>query len=218
MPELHFQIEGAEVLEYAAAPTLLFRLAIASTGDEPIRSILLNTQVRILPDRRGYAAPEQRRLVELFGDAARWGDTLRSTLWTHTVVQVPAFIGVTSVGLPVPCTYDFEVASAKYFHALDDGEVPLEFLFSGSIFYRNSDGVLQIAQIPWEHEARFRLPVRLWRRMMEHYFPNSAWLRLRRDTFDRLYAFKAARSLASWEDALEALLRDTAAPASAERR
>jgi hypothetical protein len=109
--------------------------------------------------------------------------------------------------MPVPCTYDFEVVSAKYFHALGDGEIPLEFLFSGTIFYRGADGALQIVQIPWEKEAQFRLPVCVWQQMMAQYFPNSAWLRVRRDTFDRLYAYKVCTGLPTWEAALEQLLR-----------
>ncbi len=42
---------------------------------------------------------------------------------------------------------------------------------------------------------------------MERYFPNSAWLRLRKDTFDRLYRYRVRASLPTWEDALERLLR-----------
>ena len=29
--------------------------------------------------------------------------------------------------------------------------------------------------------------------MMEHYYPNSAWLCLRKDIFDRLFAYKSAQ-------------------------
>ena len=113
----------------------------------------------------------------------------------------------TQIEMPVTCTYDFDVVSAKYFHALDKGDIPLEFLFSGTIFYEGPGGRLQIVQIPWEKEAEFRLPVSVWKQMMEHFFPNSAWLRLNRDTFNRLYGYKARLGLASWEAALEGLLR-----------
>jgi hypothetical protein len=109
--------------------------------------------------------------------------------------------------MPVTCTYDFDVVAAKYFHALESGEVPLEFLFSGTVFYAGEGGGLQIARISWEKEAQFRLPVRLWKEMMEHYFPNSAWIRLRRDAFNGLYDYKARMSLPTWEAAVEALLR-----------
>jgi hypothetical protein len=207
MPDLDFGVEGAEVLEFSAVPSLLFKLRIENLEEEPIRSVALNTQIRIAATQRHYGAAEQERLVELFGEPSRWKDTLRSLLWTHTVLQVPPFSGSTVVDMPVPCTYDLEVVAAKYFYALVEGEVPLEFLFSGTVFYAGEGGRLQVARISWEKEAEFRLPIRLWKEMMEHYFPNSAWIRLRKDAFDRLYDYKIRRGLPTWETAVEALLR-----------
>ena len=206
MPDLDFAVEDADVLEFAAVPSLLFKLRLENLEEEPIRSVALSTQVRIAATQRHYEAAEQERLLEVFGEPHRWGSTLRSLLWTHTTLQVPPFSGSTVVDMPVTCTYDFDVVAAKYFDALEDGEVPLEFLFSGTVFYAGEGGGLQIARIPWEKEAQFRMPVRLWKEMMEHYFPNSAWIRLRKDTFDRLYDYKARRGLPTWEAAVEALL------------
>ena len=207
MPDLSFEVVDAEVLSFAAVPSLLFKLRIENRGEEPIRSVALNTQIRIAATQRHYDAAEQEMLLELFGEPHRWGETLRSLLWTHTVLQVPPFSGSTVVDMPVTCTYDLEVVSAKYFHALDDGEVPLEFLFSGTVFYAGEGVGLQVARISWEKEAEFRLPVRLWNEMMDHYFPNSAWIRLRRDAFDRLYDYKVRMGFPTWESAVEALLR-----------
>lgn len=207
MPDLDFRVKGAEVLKYAAVPSLLFKLRVENLEEEPIRSVALNTQIRIAATQRHYEAAEQERLLELFGEPSRWKDTLRSLLWTHTVLQVTKFSGSTVVDMPVPCTYDLEVVAAKYFYALEDGEVPLEFLFSGTVFYAGEDGRLQAARISWVKEAEFRLPVRLWREMMDHYFPNSAWVRLRKDAFDRLYDYKVRRGLPTWEAAVDALLR-----------
>ena len=207
MPDLDFRVEGAEVLEYAAVPSLVFKLRIENLEEEPIRSVALNTQIRIAATQRHYEAAEQERLLELFGEPSRWKDTLRSLLWTHTVVQVRPFSGSTVVDMPVPCTYDLEVIGSKYFYALEEGEVPLEFLFSGTVFYAEAGGRLQVDRISWEKEAEFRLPVRLWKEMMEHYFPNTAWIRLRRDAFDRLYDYKVRRALPTWETTVEALLR-----------
>ena len=207
MPDLDFRVEGAEVLEYAAVPTLSFKLRIENLEEEPIRSVSLNTQVRIAARQRHYEAVEQEWLQELFGEPHRWGETLRSLLWTHTVLQVPRFSGSTVMDMPVTCTYDLEVVAAKYFYALEDGEVPLEFLFSGTVFYAAEGGMLQTARISWEKEAEFRLPVRLWKEMMEHYFPNSAWVRLHRDAFDRLYDYKVRMGFPTWEAAVESLLR-----------
>jgi Family of unknown function (DUF6084) len=207
VPDLQFRVEGVEVAEFAAVPSLLFKLRVENLGDEPIRSVALNTQVRIAASARHYEAGEQERLQELFGEPGRWKDTLRSLLWTHTVLQVPRFSGSTVVDMPVTCTYDLEVVAAKYFYALEEGEVPLEFLFSGTTFYAAEGGRLQTARISWEKEAEFRLPVRLWREMMDRYFPNSAWIRLHKDAFDRLYDYKVRKGLPTWEATMEALLK-----------
>ncbi len=207
MPDLDFRIEGAEVLEYAVVPTILFKLRVENLDGEPVRSVSLNAQVRIAAAQRHYERSEQGRLLELFGEPDGWGKTLGSLLWTHTVVQVPPFSGSTVVDMPITCTYDLEVVAARYFHALEGGDVPLEFLFSGTVFYAGEGGRLQVARISWEKEAEFRMPVRLWKDTMEHYFPNSAWLRLRRDAFDRLYDYKVHMGLPTWEAAVESLLR-----------
>ena len=207
MPDLEFKLEGAEVADFAAVPSLVFKLRIENLEGEPVRSVALNTQIRIAATGRHYEAAEQERLLELFGVPSRWKDTLRSLLWTHIVLQVPRFSGSTVVDMPVACTYDLEVVAAKYFYALEEGEVPLEFLFSGTIFYAGEGGRLQTTRISWEKEAEFRLPVRLWKEMMDQYFPNSAWVRLRKDAFDQLYDYKIRKGLPTWEATVEALLR-----------
>lgn len=205
MPDLNFRVESAEPLEYAAVPTLLFKLGIENLEGEPVRSVVLDTQIRIATTQRQYIPEEQERLYEVFGEASRWGETLRSMVWTHTTTTVPPFTGSTVVDMPVTCTYDFEVVSAKYFHMLEDGEIPLEFLFSGTIFFAGDSG-LQVVKIPWDKEAKFRMPVQVWKKMMEHYFPNSAWLRLRKDVFDRLHHYKSQHGLPTWEETLDRLL------------
>jgi hypothetical protein len=207
LPELAFSVLGAERVEYAAAPTLRFSVRVESTAGHPIRSLLLDTQVRIAAQRRRYDAAAQERLYELFGAPAQWGNTLRSLLWTQVTVVVPPFSGAADVAIPVPCTYDLEVAAARYFAALEDGEVPVELLFSGSVFYATPDGRLQTARISWEQEAEYRLPVRVWHETLDQHFPGSAWLRLSRDRYDRLAAFKARRALAGWDETVDVLLR-----------
>jgi hypothetical protein len=207
MPDLDFEVESADVLPYAAVPTLLFRLGIQNAVEgEEINSISLRTQIRIAATQRRYDHTEQEKLRELFGEPHQWKDTLRSLLWTNTNTIVTRFSGGRVFEMPVTCTYDFDVVGTKYFAALEDGEIPLEFLFSGTVFYRKDGGALQVAQISWEKEAKFRLPVRLWREMMDHYFPNSAWLRLHQDTFDRLYDYRSRNALLTWDRTLESLL------------
>jgi hypothetical protein len=204
LPKLAFEVESAEAVQFAAAPTVAFTLRLSS--DRPVRSLALNTQIRIAPARRRYSARDQERLVELFGPPERWGEALRTFRWHQQGAFVPPFESSTSVELAVPCTYDLEVATAKYFYALDEGDVPLEFLFSGTVFYVDETGGLQAAQIPWECEAAYRMPVRAWRDAIENHFAGSAWLRLRDDVFDRLVAYKSGRSLPTWEATIEELL------------
>ena len=207
MPDLDFEVESADVLPYAAVPTILFKLGVRNGVEgEEIDSISLRTQIRIAATQRRYDHTEQGKLRELFGEPHQWKDTLRSLLWTNTDTIVTRFAGGRVFEMPVTCTYDFDVVGTKYFAALEDGEIPLEFLFSGTVFYRKDGGALQAARISWEKEAQFRLPVRVWREMMDHYFPNSAWLRLPKDTFDRLYAYRSSNALLTWDRTLESLL------------
>jgi len=207
MPELSFQIDGAAPVKFAATPTLGFALRLAAaTPDERIDAVALRCQIRIEPTRRAYATSEQPKLRDLFGEVARWSQTVRSMLWTHVSTVVPAFTGSTTVDLQVPCSFDFSLAATKYFEALEDGEVPLTFLFSGTIFHARADGHLQAVPIPWDREASFRLPVSAWRGLMDHYYPGIAWLCLERDAFDRLNAYKTRRGLPTWERALDELL------------
>ena len=207
MPDLSFQVEGAEAVPYAAAPLLALKLRITNRdAEEPIQTVALRCQIQLEVTRRHYNAGEQERLRDLFGEPERWGQTLRTMLWTHASINIPPFTGNTVVDLQVPCTFDFNVAATKYFAGLEDGEIPIELLFSGTIFYEAEDGALQVTQISWEAEAKYRLPVRVWKQMMDIYYPNSAWLNLRRDVFDRLYEYKRRRGIPTWEQALEEIL------------
>jgi hypothetical protein len=207
VPDLNFHVQGAAAKPYAMSPLLALALCVTNVATtEPIHTVTLYCQMQIEATRRRYSAPEQEHLLELFGAPERWSQTLGSMLWTHTSVIVPPFTESTVVELPVPCTFDFNVAAVKYFAGLEEGEVPLLLQFSGTIFYAADNGVLQVAQIPWEKEARYRLPLQVWQEMMEVYYPNSAWLCLRRDVFDRLYQYKRRRGLLTWEQALESLL------------
>jgi hypothetical protein len=207
MPDLSFQVERAEVVPYAAAPQLALKLRLANADpDEVIHTVALRCQIMMEVTRRRYGPQEQAQLRDLFGEPERWSQTLRNMLWTHTSTVVTAFQGSTLVELPVPCTFDFNVAATKYFSGLEEGDVPLCLQFSGTVFYAHSDGALQVMPIAWDKEARFRLPVRLWRQMMETYYPNSAWLCLRRDVFDRLHEYKMRHGIPTWEQALEQVL------------
>lgn len=207
MSDLEFKIENAEPVAFSVAPLLTFKLRINNSQiAEQIQSVMLRCQIQIETTRRSYQKTEQEQLSDLFGLPERWSQTLRPMLWTHASIVVPPFKESTLVDLPVPCSFDFNVAATKYFAALSDGEVPLNLMFSGTVFYQTLDGSLQAEQIPWDREAKYRLPVEVWRKMMDLYYPNSAWLCLRRDVFDRLSRFKMQQSIPTWEQALELII------------
>jgi Family of unknown function (DUF6084) len=207
MPELSFQVEEASVVLFAASPAIAFQLRIANAPeDQTIHTIALNCQIQIEVTRRRYSPEEQQQMLDLFGEPDRWSQTLRSLLWTNVSAVVPGFKGSTQADLRVPCTFDFNVAATKYFEGLAGGEVPLNLLFSGTIFYADAEGSLQVAPISWDQEAKFRLPLQVWREMMQAYYPNGAWLHVRRDVFDRLYRYKMQRGIPTWEQALESVL------------
>jgi Family of unknown function (DUF6084) len=207
MPDLDFRVVTAAPVPFAVAPLLTFRIGVtnASVG-ESIFSVALRCQIQMEVTRRRYSEEEQARLLDLFGERERWGQTLRSMHWTNAGATVSAFTGNTWVEVQVPCTFDFNVAATKYFHGVEKGEIPLCFLFSGTVFYDGGDGVVQVAPISWSKETRFSLPVETWRGMMDRYYPNSAWLCLRRDVVARLYRYKIQNGIPTWEDALESLL------------
>jgi Family of unknown function (DUF6084) len=210
MPELDFKLEGAEAVPYGASPLISFKLRVANSGnEEAIHTVVLRAQIQIEVTRRHYTREEQTKLLDLFGEPDRWGQTLRNLLWTNAIVIVPPFAKETIVDLQVPCTFDFNVAATKYFHGLADGDLPLNFLFSGTVFYPDQDDQLQVAPISWEKEAKFKLPLKTWKDLIDHYYPNSAWLYLRRDVFDRLYQYKVRHGITSWEQVIERVLDGT---------
>jgi Family of unknown function (DUF6084) len=207
MRELEFNVMGAEPERHAVAPTLNFKLAIRQTAEvEPIQSISLQCQVRIETQRRTYQPQEQERLSDLFGAPERWGETLRGMLWTHVHITVPPFETDCVVDLPVPCSFDFNLAATKYFDGLQRGEVPVLLLFSGSVFRHDADGALSMELISWQMEARHRLPVDVWRNMMEIYYPNHNWLCLSRPVFEALYEYKRSQGCTGFDEALLTLL------------
>ena len=203
MPNLDFSVIGADAVTFAASPLLSFKLKIRNpNSDERIQSIALRCQIQIETTKRRYATTEQANLFELFGEPERWGRTLTSMLWTHTSATVPRFESETVVDLPVPCTFDFNIAATKYFEGLDDGVVPLNLMFSGTTFFEGPTGLL-VEQISWDKEARFSLPVRVWHEMMNHYYPNTAWLCLRRDVFEQLRRYKMDNAIPTWEQVFD---------------
>jgi hypothetical protein len=207
-PELSFAVTGAAPLERAAVPTLRLGLRI-DAGEARVRSVMLQVQLQIAARRRRYDDAATERLFDLFAQPERWGDTLRTLPWLRISQVVPSFDGSTEVDLELPCTYDFDVTAARYINALADGEVPLELLFSGTVFYTAEGGLLQTTQIAWDREAEYRLPVAVWRETMDMYYPGQTWLRLRQESFERLERYRGARGLGDLDQAIDSLLEGT---------
>jgi Family of unknown function (DUF6084) len=209
MAELVFDCTGAQPDKFAVVPSMRFKLRIGETTGERVEAIALRCQIRIEPARRRYSDAEAERLGDLFGETQRWADTLKPMQFTNVSIMVPGFTGSTDVDLPVPLTYDMEIGATRYFAGLDDGEVPLLLLFSGTVF-GTAGGRISVTQVPWSKEATYRLPVSVWREAIDAHFPNAAWIKLSMHTFEGLLRFKTAKGLPTWEAAVLALLAEAA--------
>ncbi len=206
--EPQFTILDVESVDFAATPTLRFHLHVADPAGRGVHAIALSTQIQIQPAKRTYDADTQARLIELFGAPERWASTTHPFQWARIEALVPGFTGATSFSVQVPCTYDLEVASAKYFHGLRDGHVPLTFHFSGMVLYRGEHDHLQVVPVPWSCHAEWRMPVQAWRRAMDEQYPGGGWVRLAPETLDRLVARKAAGGHFSYDECVSQLLTD----------
>ncbi len=196
--DLNFTVESAEPEPHAAAPLLIFKLRIAeaAAANEPttIPAIALRCQIRIEPTRRRYAADEQERLLDLFGERERWGQTLRSTLWTHASVVVPPFTGRHDRRPPGPLFVRLQCGRDQVFPRTRRWRGPaLPAVQRHDLLHGPMKAISRSARSPGKKRPTFRLPVSVWKDMMELYYPKCAWLCLGRDAFDRLYRFKSSQ-------------------------
>ena len=205
MSELRFTVLDIAPEPYAVTPILAVRLRIEEPSGEPVHAVALRGQVRIEPQRRGYGDVEEELLLDIFGRRPQWSNTVRPFLWTHFSTLVQGFSGMAEVDLPLTCTYDFEVSASKYLRALRAGEVPLVFLFNGTVFSRGETG-FAVHQLAWDAEAAYRMPVAVWRSLMDLHFPNSAYVRLGRDGFEALQHYRTAHGLLDWDETVTSLL------------
>ncbi len=204
MSGLRFTVTQAQAQQRAALPTIVFRLRIECDG-EPIEAMVLRAQLRIEPQWRAYDAQQQALLNDMFGTPERWDKTLHTLSWADVPVVVPAFTRHTEVNVPVACTYDFDVTATRYLSALPEGDIPLRFLFSGSVFRRAQEG-FSAEQVPWECECGYRMQAGTWQDAMKACYGDAALLRVDRETFDALHAFRARSGLTSWEHTFTRLL------------
>ena len=204
MTDFGFLCTGVRADPYAVGPALVFRLRVTASSGTPVHALALRCQIRIEPARRSYDDTEAAALTDLFGERSRWGSSLNPLEFAQVPVMVKGFTGETETDVVVPCTYDMDIASSRYFHALTDGEVPLRMLFSGTAF--TGSGGFRVEPVPWDREAVFRMPVKTWREMVDQHFPGSAWIRLPRDTMDALLAYRSRQALPSWQTTVDRLL------------
>jgi Family of unknown function (DUF6084) len=202
---LRFACTGARPEPFAAGPSLLFDLRISS--DQRVHSVALRTQIRIEPRGRSYAPEEAAKLVDLFGERERWGETLNPLQLATVGSTVAGFTGEITTPITVPLTYDLDIAATKYFHGLAGGEVPLLLLFSGTVYYAGPGGV-QVGLVPWHEEAAFRLPVATWRAAMDDHYPASGYLRLGTAALDALSAYRSLHVIPTWDATVERLLKE----------
>ena len=206
MPQLRFSCTDAVAEPYAASPSLLFTLRVDEATGVRMHTVALRAQLRIEPHKRRYSANEASRLTDLFGEPSRWGDTLKPMQLATVGVMVTGFTDSIDVPVPVPLSADTEVATGKYFHGLDDGDIPLLMLFSGTAFYHTEAGI-QVELVPWHLEVSYRLPVTVWRRVMDQHFPDSTWLSVRTETHNALQRYRAQRNTLNWDDTVADLLK-----------
>lgn len=202
MAEVSFAVVDVAAEPYAVTPMLTARVAVSASS--PVHAIALRAQVRIDPLRRSYSDAEGEGLHDMFGPRERWANTQRTFLWQHTTAMVPGFTGATDVAMPLECTYDFEVTASKYLHALREGTVPLQFLFSGTIFVTGDRFAVQ--QVPWDRDTNYDLPVAVWRDLVAQHYPDAGWVRLRHDNITALAGYKSAHGLLSLDEAIEKLI------------
>jgi hypothetical protein len=205
-PEPEFAVIGVRSLRYAAAPTLILELQVTEPSGREVYMIGLTVQLMIEPARRAYDDATRERLAGLFGPPERWSVTTRSLVWTRLDVVVPAFTGSTTVAVPIACSYDLEVAAAKYLYSLPGGEVPLALHFNGTVYYPNDEGGLQMVLVPWSRSIGYQMPVEVWRETVEHYYPNTAWVALRSETLNALERERVRTGLPTYDACVQRLL------------
>lgn len=208
-PEPEFAVTGAAHVAFSATPTMLFSATATDPSGHEIQSIALTVQVMIDPAKRGYDPATRKRLAELFGppgDGPTRPPSTSGVAWARVAAAVPGFAASTTFAIEVPCTYDLEVTSAKYFYAVQDGDVPLSFHFNGNVFFHGPGGRLMVTPVAWSSTAQYRMPVAVWRAMIAEHYPGGGWIRLHDQTLAALNDRRAARGLPSFDICITELL------------
>jgi hypothetical protein len=206
-PDLDFTCAEVVPDVYAAGPTVVFKMTATEASGSRVHAVVLRCQVRVEPVRRHYSGTEADKVVDLFGDRSRWGQTLQPMQLAFIAQALPSFTRECAFDLVMPCSYDVDVAAHKYLTALEDGDVPLLLLFSGTVF-TGSPGSIQVQPVPWHKETAVRMPVSVWRAAMDAHFPGQAWIRVERSTYDRLAVARGRHGQTGWDALLRMLLEE----------
>lgn len=211
MSDLEFEVVGVAPERFCAAPTITFKVRISETSGDSVYALALRAQIMIEPQRRRYTPEEERRLTAQFGERERWGQTLKPFFWATVGTMVTSFEESTEIDIQVPLTYDWELASTKFLHGVETGEVPINMLFNGTVVSKGATG-FSIEPVPWNKESRYGVPAAIWRNTMDIYFPGTAWIRTSRDTIDKLERFRTIRGLTTWERTFDVLVEEAGPP------
>ena len=182
---------------YAAVPTIMLRTADHRARPErTVHAVALRCQIRIEPQRRRYEHEEEQRLVELFGEpprgATRCGRSCGRT-WRR---PSPASRARPRSTCRSTCTLRLRGRGRRSSSIRSTTARSRSCCCSPGTAFTRSERGMNVAPVAWHADASFRLPVAVWRQMMDLYFPNSGWVMLSRDTLDALTQFKADRALA----------------------
>ena len=185
--------------------TITFKVRATDAEKLPIHSIALRVQVQIEPPRRRYTPEEQENLRGAVRRARTLEQIRASAAVDEPQRQRSGLRRQHRNRRAGPLHLRLQRGDHEVHLWPRAGEIPITLLFSGTVFHAGRMG-LQVAQIPWDRDASYRLPVQLWKEMMDFYYPNTAWLCLHREVFDKLYKFKAQHGIPTWEQALERIL------------
>ena len=203
MPDLGFKFEGAESAKFAASPQINFKLRLNNSDPYGSNSF---RRLAVSDSTRGYATPLYR------GGATK---AARSVRRTRALEPDSAQSALDSRECECPSLSAGKLLSISRCHARSISTWARRNIFMGwatdkcpsascsaELFsMRAMASPLQVAPISWDKEARFNLPVKVWHDMMDSYYPNTAWIHLRRDVFERLYDYKVRHGIPTWEQA-----------------
>lgn len=211
MTGLEFTALEANAETRAASPAIRLRFRLRAEG-EPVDALALRARIQIEPALRDYAPDEIPPLEALLGEkrrGARWNAPLQ---WCEVSTVLGQFERELEFELVLPCTFDAQIVSSRYFAALTSGMIPVHIFFNGTIF-RGSPGGFSVEMLPWNLDCAAEIPLQTWQAAMDACFPGQAWIRIDRATFDALSRVRRDYATGGWDATFEYLLSHLEEPA-----